>query len=105
MWRDDLKSHPKMAPKSVSEEQSSFCRRTKNLEKNTKANVNTLVTVCSESTRCNEIYIGVKLNKNDIQKSHRIQNPVVLACRKFQRDRGIRKKLSNFFLKKLFLFL
>ena len=49
------------------------------IEKNPKGNVTTLVTVYSEVTGYNESYIVVKLNKNDIQKSHWIQNPVMLA--------------------------
>ena len=35
----------------------SFCRRTKNLDQNPKANDTTLVTVYSEATECNENYM------------------------------------------------
>ena len=38
----------------MSKVESSFCRRTKNLEKNPKAIVATLVTMYSEATECNE---------------------------------------------------
>ena len=44
-----------MASEATSQVESSFCRRTKNLEKNPKAN-DTLVTVYSEATEYNENY-------------------------------------------------
>ena len=46
-----------MASEATSQVESSFCRRTKNLEKNPKANDTSLVTVHSEATECNENYM------------------------------------------------
>ena len=50
-----------MTSEVTSNVESSFCHRTKNLEKSPKTNGTTLVTVYSEVTECNENYIAMLL--------------------------------------------
>ena len=55
----DLKSYPKMTSEVMLNIESSFCLRTKNLEKNPKTKGTTseyTATVYSEAAECNENY-------------------------------------------------
>ena len=59
-----------MTSEVMSNVESSFCHRTKNLEKNPKTNGTTLATVDSESIKCNGSYINVMMNQRYTQKQH-----------------------------------